>query len=55
MDENTAYELAYHNGKARMREAILEKLGDMKGNTLGLPRAVLSDVIDVIKKLEVRP
>lgn len=55
MTENDGYELAYHNGKERMREEVLNKLRDAKGEALGLQRAVLTDVIEMIRKLEVRP
>ena len=55
MTENDGYEVAYHNGKERMREEILNKLRDAKGKALGLQRAVLTDVIEMIRKLEVRP
>lgn len=38
MTENDGYEVAYHNGKERMREEILNKLRDMKGIEMGIRR-----------------
>lgn len=55
MDENTAYEQSYLNGKEYMRQSILNMLRDAKSRALGAERNVLSDIIDAIKKLEVRP
>lgn len=55
MTENDGYEIAYRNGKERMREEILNKLLDAKGNAMGAQRTVLSDVIEMVRKLEVRP
>lgn len=55
MNEHDGYEQAYHNGKERMREEILNKLRDAKGNAMGIQRAVLTEVIEMVKKLEVRP
>ena len=55
MTENDGYEVAYHNGKERMREEILNKLRDMKGIEMGIRRALVSDIIDAIRKLDVRP
>lgn len=54
-DEYTACEMAYKNGKEAMRQAILDKLGDAKGVSLGRDRALLSEVIEMVQKLEVRP
>lgn len=55
MDENTAYEQSYLNGKEYMRQSILNMLRDAKGRALGVERSVLSDVIEAVTKLEVRP
>ena len=55
MTENDGYEIAYNNGKERMRDEILNKLRDAKGNAMGLERSVLTDVIEMVRKLEVRP
>ena len=55
MTENDGYEIAYRNGKERMREEILNKLRDAKGNAMGVQRQVLTDVIEMIRKMEVRP
>lgn len=55
MTENDGYEVAYHNGKERMREEILNKLREAKGNAMGVQRQVLTDVIEMVRKLEVRP
>lgn len=54
-DEYTACEMAYKNGKEAMRTAFLDKLAKAKGNALGRDRAILSDVIEMVEKLEVRP
>ena len=53
--EDEDIEKAYQNGKERMREEIINKLRDAKGRALGLQRAVLTDVIEMIRKMEVRP
>lgn len=55
MQDYDGYEQAYHNGKERMREEILNKLLDAKGNAMGLQRSVLTEVIEMVRKLEVRP
>ena len=55
MDDNNAYEQAYKNGKERMRQAILEKLKTARGFNIGLRRWVISDIIELVEKLEVRP
>lgn len=55
MTENDGYEIAYHNGKERMREEIINKLRDAKGNAMGVQRMVISEIIEMIRKMEVRP
>lgn len=55
MDENTAYEQSYLNGKEYMRQSILNMLRDAKGRAVGVERIILSDIIDMVKNLEVRP
>ena len=48
-------ELAYRNGKETMRSAIIDLLRTQKGIEMGTRRALLSDLIDMIRKLDVRP
>ena len=55
MNDYDGYEQAYHNGKERMREAILNKLREAKGNALGVQRSVLTEMIEMIREMEVRP
>lgn len=50
-----ATEQAYVNGKERMREAILDRLRTLKGQEMGPRRQVISDIIEMVRKLEVRP
>ena len=46
---------AYQNGKNFMREEILKMLQNLKKSQLGVTRATISDVIEMIEKLDVRP
>ena len=55
MTENDGYEIAFKNGKEYMRQQIINKLLDAKGNAMGVQRMVISEIIDMIKKLVVRP
>lgn len=54
MNEYDATEQAWKNGAEFMREKILEMLRDAKGKAVGPARHVVSDLIDRIRKLEVR-
>lgn len=53
MDNYTATEEAYKNGKERMREAVIDKLKNMKGVALGAERRALDEAIRAVQKLEV--
>lgn len=53
MDNYTATEEAYKNGKERMREAVIDKLKYMKGKAMGSERRTLDEAIRIIQKLEV--
>ena len=55
MTEHDAFEIAYNNGKEYMRQQIINNLRNAKGNAVGVQRQVLADVIEIIKKLDVRP
>lgn len=55
MTENDGYEIAFKNGKEYMRQQIINKLLNAKGNAMGVQRQVLTDVIEMIRKMEVRP
>ena len=54
-DPEFAPEAAFQNGKEAMREAVVDKLRDMKGRAMGKDRALLSDLIDMVRKMEVIP
>ena len=46
---------AYQNGKNFMREEILKMLYVLKQSQLGVARGTVSDVIEMIERLDVRP
>lgn len=50
-----ATETAYHNGANYMKTLILVLLSDMKGTAMGPARMTIDDVIEKVKKVEVRP
>lgn len=54
MYEHDATEEAFKNGANYMKSLIIEKLTLLKGEAMGTERLVLSAVIEVIRKLEVR-
>lgn len=54
MHEYDATEEAFKNGANYMKKKILEKLTDLKGLAMGTERMVLSAVINIIDRMEVR-
>ena len=54
MYEHDATEQAFKNGVEYMRTVIIDKLREKKGRAMGAERFVLSAVIELIQKLEVR-
>lgn len=50
-----ATETAYHNGANYMKQLILVMLSDMKGTAMGPARMTISDIIEKVQKMEVRP
>jgi hypothetical protein len=54
MYEHDATEEAFKNGADFMKATILERLTQLKGDALGTERMVLSAVINIIRKMEVR-
>lgn len=55
MTENDGYEQAFKNGKAYMKQQILERLKFAKQHELGVRRFIISDIIEMIENLEVKP
>lgn len=54
MYEHDATEVAFKNGADYMKDLILERLALLKGDAMGTERLVISAVIEVIRKMEVR-
>lgn len=54
MYEHDATEEAFKNGAEYMRSLIIDKLREKKGRAMGPERLVLSAVIELTQKLEVR-
>lgn len=50
---DTLTEQAYCNGKAAMREAVIGKLMDAKTVARGAEHALLADIIQMVRDLEV--
>lgn len=50
-----ATEQAYRNGANYMKSLILTLLSDMKGTAMGPTRMTISDIIEKVQKMEVRP
>ena len=55
MKTEEATEAAYKNGKEYMRHAVLSLLCEKKGKAMGQERQVIADIIDAVRKMEVRP
>lgn len=55
MKEYDAYEQAYKNGKAYMKQKILERLKFAEQHEMGVRRFIISDIIEMIENLEVKP
>lgn len=51
--QNILVDQVYCNGKAAMREAVIEKLMDAKTVTRGVEHALLADIIQMVRDLEV--
>ena len=54
MYEHDATEESFKNGANHMKALILEKLTLLKGEAMGTERLVISAVIELIRKMEVR-
>lgn len=50
-----ATEQAYQNGANYMKQLILALLSDMKGTAMGPTRMAISDIIEKVEGMEVRP
>lgn len=54
MRNEDATEQAWKNGAEHMRRQVLDKLLSLNATTLGLSRAIINDIIDMVRKMEVR-
>lgn len=50
-----ATEQAYQNGANYMKQLVLVMLSDLKGKAMGPTRMAISDIIEKVQGLEVRP
>lgn len=55
INECDAAERGFQNGKEYMRTAVIDKLTALKGRAFGRERLIYGEVIEIVRKMEVRP